>query len=286
MNKLLYLIPLALFVSCSDDSDDVNDSTTTDNTEDTLSEVQKILLEGLQADSTIAAGPLFTTVTSSAYDPSTVEWVDLGLPSGTLWANCNVGASKPTDYGWYLAWGEQSPKPYYNYDNYFDWDGTATGSSADQMYYGIKKYPYTTFDSSDDVCTQLYGDDSYTPTNEEFNELMTSTTVSFSTISGTDCVIFTAKDGTTQLVMPLAGCYENRTFYSGFINSWFRTKGKMGYYWMNTKHIDGKPAIGVQDAYIYQINKWLHELYSFNNNDYVCFDKFYGVSVRAVKKAS
>lgn len=36
------------------------------------------------------------------------EWINLGLPSGTKWATCNVGASSPTDYGSYFAWGETS----------------------------------------------------------------------------------------------------------------------------------------------------------------------------------
>ena len=38
------------------------------------------------------------------------EWVDLGLPSGTLWATMNVGASSPEDCGYYFAWGETSTK--------------------------------------------------------------------------------------------------------------------------------------------------------------------------------
>lgn len=41
------------------------------------------------------------------------EWVDLGLPSGTKWATCNVGASSPEGYGDYFAWGETSPKSEY-----------------------------------------------------------------------------------------------------------------------------------------------------------------------------
>ena len=34
------------------------------------------------------------------------EYVDLGLPSGTKWATCNVGAKNPWEYGGYYAWGE------------------------------------------------------------------------------------------------------------------------------------------------------------------------------------
>ena len=46
------------------------------------------------------------------------EWVDLGLPSGTLWATCNVGATKPEEYGDYFAWGETKQKNIYNLDTY------------------------------------------------------------------------------------------------------------------------------------------------------------------------
>ena len=46
------------------------------------------------------------------------EWVDLGLPSGTLWATCNVGANAPEEYGDYFAWGETAPKDYYDWSTY------------------------------------------------------------------------------------------------------------------------------------------------------------------------
>ena len=46
------------------------------------------------------------------------EWVDLGLPSGTLWATCNVGANTPDEYGDYFAWGETTPKEVYNWSTY------------------------------------------------------------------------------------------------------------------------------------------------------------------------
>lgn len=43
------------------------------------------------------------------------EYVDLGLPSGTLWATMNVGADSPEDYGDYFAWGEITPNSNYTY---------------------------------------------------------------------------------------------------------------------------------------------------------------------------
>ncbi len=45
-------------------------------------------------------------------------YVDLGLPSGTLWATCNIGATKPEEYGDYFAWGETSTKDTYDWTTY------------------------------------------------------------------------------------------------------------------------------------------------------------------------
>ena len=50
--------------------------------------------------------------------PDDHEWVDLGLPSGTLWATCNMGADRPGDFGDYFAWGETTPKQSYSWENY------------------------------------------------------------------------------------------------------------------------------------------------------------------------
>ena len=44
--------------------------------------------------------------TSGGGTSTSVTWVDLGLPSGTLWADRNVGANAVTDFGDYFAWGE------------------------------------------------------------------------------------------------------------------------------------------------------------------------------------
>lgn len=46
------------------------------------------------------------------------EYVDLGLPSGTLWATCNIGANSPEEKGYYISWGETQPKEEYTWDTY------------------------------------------------------------------------------------------------------------------------------------------------------------------------
>ncbi len=62
-------------------------------------------------------------MTNNSFSPDTHgadshKWVDLGLPSGLLWARCNVGAVAPEDFGDYFAWGENKPKGMYDDDTY------------------------------------------------------------------------------------------------------------------------------------------------------------------------
>ena len=57
-------------------------------------------------------------------DADGYEYVDLGLPSGTLWATCNVGANCPEEYGDYFAWSETVPKDEFTYENYKWWSLT------------------------------------------------------------------------------------------------------------------------------------------------------------------
>ena len=94
------------------------------------------------------------------------RWVDLGLPSGILWAAYNVGASSPEEYGGYYAWGEIEPKSNYNADNYkyssTDSDGYWTGS-----YIGsdISETKY-------DVAYIVWGEGARMPRNSDFEELI------------------------------------------------------------------------------------------------------------------
>ncbi len=70
--------------------------------------------------------------------PQTHEYVDLGLPSGTKWATCNVGASSPEDYGDYYAWGETETKSSYNWSMYKWCKGSSTTMTkyCTNSYYG------------------------------------------------------------------------------------------------------------------------------------------------------
>ena len=83
------------------------------------------------------------------------EYVDLGLPSGTKWATCNVGASNPHEYGDYFAWGETKPKgSYYDIGNY--------------MYFS----DYDVLPASADAATGNWGEGWRMPTKAEYYELV------------------------------------------------------------------------------------------------------------------
>ena len=81
------------------------------------------------------------------------DWVDLGLPSGTKWATCNVGANSPTAYGNYYAWGETFTKSEYGESNYTYSDNP------------------TILPPSADAATANWGNGWRMPTNTEFDEL-------------------------------------------------------------------------------------------------------------------
>ena len=63
-----------------------------------------------------------TMASAQCPDNNHPHMIDLGLPSGTKWACCNVGASKPEDYGGYYAWGETVEKDWYERNTYIHWD--------------------------------------------------------------------------------------------------------------------------------------------------------------------
>lgn len=106
------------------------------------------------------------------------EYVDLGLPSGTLWATCNVGADSLNEIGEYFAWGETEPKNNYDWSNEGDYKWGVYTYNAD-LNYGMTKYTssdgLTTLEAIDDAATANWGKDWCMPTSDDFNELLTYT---------------------------------------------------------------------------------------------------------------
>lgn len=103
------------------------------------------------------------------------EYVDLGLPSGTLWAMCNVGATSPEEYGDYFAWGETSTKDYYDWSNYKWCYGS---ESTFTKYCTHRRYGYDGYedlkkglDLYDDAAYVNWGAQWCMPTKAQWDEL-------------------------------------------------------------------------------------------------------------------
>lgn len=98
--------------------------------------------------------------------------VDLGLPSGTLWADRNIGADSPKDYGYKFAWGETKPKKTYDWSNYKWCNG-----SSDKLTKYCPDADWGTIDNKmtleleDDAATSNWGENWRMPTCEEMEEL-------------------------------------------------------------------------------------------------------------------
>lgn len=126
-----------------------------------------------------------------------VDFVDLGLPSKTLWANMNVGATSPEDPGLYLAWGETEAKSEYSWATYKWCDGTKSimtkyVSSADHGEVDGKYF----LDAEDDAAADS-ANNIGSPTVEELSELLNdeSLTWTIDTVNSRKCVRVTGANG-------------------------------------------------------------------------------------------
>ena len=136
------------------------------------------------------------------------DWVDLGLPSGLLWATCNVGANSPTSYGNFFAWGEISTKTTYDWSTYQYCNGSGTKLTkyCNNSVYGNNGYTYnlTTLEASDDAAIANWGAGWRMPTNEEMNELFNNCTHVWTTQNGKNGRLFTGPNG-NSIFLPVAG---------------------------------------------------------------------------------
>ncbi len=127
-------------------------------------------------------------------------YVDLGLPSGTLWATYNVGATKPEEYGDYFAWGETEPKEVYDNITY-KWGEDIWGED-------FTKYNFndglTTLLPEDDAATANWGSEWRMPTNEEQRELVEECQFQMTEVNGVYGAKFTGKNG-NSVFFPAAG---------------------------------------------------------------------------------
>ena len=194
------------------------------------------------------------------------KWVNLGLPSGILWATCNVGANNPEEYGDYFAWAETQPKSvysgynyiYYIFENTWHYGYTKYCPNSD---YGYNNYTdnLTILQPCDDAAAANYG--GRTPTEMEWRELRDNCTSTWTTLNGINGQCLTGPNG-NSIFLPNAG-YR----YEGEL----RNVGIMGQYWSSSLNIND-----LQTAWEY----------TDSGNDYIYqASRPNGLSVRAVHSA-
>ena len=140
------------------------------------------------------------------------EAVDLGLPSGTLWASCNVGATKPEEVGGYYAWGETVEKSDYTQENYL-YDGQNIGSDISGTNY--------------DVAHDQLGGNWKMPTLKQIEELKNKCSHEVSQLNGVKGMKFTGHNG-NSIFMPFTVLDE----------MW----GDFGSYWSSTYNVNNDNA--------------------------------------------
>ena len=149
--------------------------------------------------------------------------IDLGLPSGTKWACCNVGASSPEGYGGYYAWGETEEKSDYDLDTYKWYKGSydsMTKYCTDSVYGTVDGK--TVLEPSDDVAHVKWGGSwRMPPTLDEIYELCSNCTWKWTSQNGVNGQLVTGPNG-NSIFLPAAGYRGGTDLYN---------RGSIGYYW-------------------------------------------------------
>ncbi|MDE6012465.1 MAG: hypothetical protein K2G91_07005 [Prevotella sp.] len=139
------------------------------------------------------------------------EYVDLGLPSGLKWATCNVGASSPSDYGYYYAWGETTPKGTYTENN-----STTYGKSMGDIS-GNSEY---------DAARANWGGSWRLPSQMECVELRDLCTWTWTSQGGYNGYKVTGPNG-NSIFLPAAGWRSGSSLHGA---------GDRGYCWSSTPY--------------------------------------------------
>lgn len=188
------------------------------------------------------------------------QYVDLGLPSGIKWATCNVGATKPEEYGDYFAWGEIKPKTAYSWSTYKWCNGSAFTQTkyCTNSEYGIVDNK-TVLELADDAAHANWGGAWRMPTDDEWTELRENCTWTWTNLNGKNGYEVKGANG-NSIFLPAADCNYNDNLKDG---------NRCGFYWSSSL------CTGCQHS----------ALYVFFHSDLISHDyynRFHGLSVRPV----
>ena len=154
--------------------------------------------------------------------------IDLGVPSGTKWACCNVGADKPETYGGIYAWGETEEKEAYNEVTYQYCTGEDPNSYG--WYQQNAQYQDLGYDIAGtqyDVAHVKWGESWVMPSVDEMKELYDHCTYTLASMNGVNGLAFTSKSNGAILFLPAADLH-----YPGIVgNYWSSTQDMTNTKW-------------------------------------------------------
>lgn len=146
------------------------------------------------------------------------EYIDLGLPSGNMWATCNIGADAPEAAGNYYAWAETAPKQTYTTENYPYIRLVVEGEDTlrkltkycSHSAYGFEDFSdnLTSLIAEDDAAAVNWGGQWKTPSEEDYNELFENCTITTDTINNVVGLTFKATNG-NSIFMPAVRYYSD-----------------------------------------------------------------------------
>lgn len=181
-------------------------------------------------DTVIVHDTIIINKCDSSHAPEGVEMVDLGLPSGIKWANMNVGATKPEEFGGYFSWGEIKTKDFYAWSTYKWCKGsydTQTKYCTSSSYGTVDNK--TTLEPEDDAAHVNRGGNWRMPTKAEQDELRNTDNCTWEwktnyNGTGVNGYLVTSKKNGNSIFLPA----------SGYRGSSVNYVGSLGYYWSSS----------------------------------------------------
>ena len=191
--------------------------------------------------------------------------INLGLPSGTLWACCNVGATAPENSGGYYAWGETEEKSEgYDWKNYIYSNGSQ---------YSFIDIGLTICGTEYDVAHVKWGGYWQMPSFEQIQELIAKCSHEWTEVNGTKGIKFIGVNG-GSIFMPAAWRKIKDNPY----------KEEIGCYWSGTRSFPVQPTVQ-DDKYNYLYVSKAYELHlSKNSCGFYGENREFGLTVRPVAK--
>ena len=219
-------------------------------------------------DQTQTAPPTNKTVTTNSYTKTSLdhEWVDLGL--SVKWATCNVGASFPSDNGYYFAWGETVMKSRFTWENHkFRISGLAYNTIIWSKYNSVEGRGTvdnkTRLEMQDDAARANWGGQWRMPTIAEWKELLSNCSWAWTTQDGTNGYLVSGNG--KSIFLPAAGFWHNGDVVEE-INS-------KGYYWASTYNTENELSAYSADDIVFSS--------TFHHTNYN--PRYWGLTIRPVR---